>query len=81
MNLSHPSRFCARRLLLAVRWLAFLLWLLAAFDGCASRASRDKGFDDEFAGQAAQMRSSKTGGQKLGLSARSQQIESDLGVQ
>ena len=78
MNLSHPGRFRARRLLLAVRWLVFLLFVVAALGGCASR---EKGFDDDLSDQAGKLRRNKTAGQKLGLSARSQQIESDLGIQ
>jgi hypothetical protein len=61
-------------LLVACLWAAAFLPL----DGCASR---DKGFDDEFAGQAGRLRRNKTRGQQLGLSARSRQIESDLGVE
>jgi hypothetical protein len=68
----RPRRF-SRRLL---PWPAILICL--ATIGCASR---DKGFDDEFAGTAKQLRSKKTGGQQMGLSARSRQIESDLGVE
>ncbi|HEX3656864.1 MAG TPA: hypothetical protein VHV55_13690 [Pirellulales bacterium] len=77
MKLSHPGDFRARRLLSAARLLALLLLVLTAVGGCASR---DKGFNDEFADQAGHLRN-KTAGKKLGLSARSQQIESDLGVQ
>ena len=78
MNLSHFGVFCARRLLSAALLLAFALVVAAMLDGCASR---DKGFDDDFTDQAGHLRNNKTRGQKLGLSARSQQIESDLGIQ
>jgi hypothetical protein len=77
MKLSHPGGFRARWLLSAARLLALLLLVLTALEGCASR---EKGFNDEFADQAGHLRNNKTAGQKLGLSARSQQIESDLGV-
>lgn len=57
------------------------LLLTALVFGLSGCASQDREFDDELAAPASQLRSSKTAGQKLGLSARSRQIESDLGIE
>jgi hypothetical protein len=85
MSSSPLGRIRSPRLLAAWRRLfacalasLSLAFFSLALSGCANR---DKGFDDEFVVPAKQLRRNKNGGQQMGLSARSRQIESDLGVE